>query len=137
MVTILAEDGTPTPVVWTKLLAPSTPLHGRYRPSADHGVGAGLATGWPTYAQEVDRESARELLAAKMARCHRRGDPCGSCAGRCAPAAVGERVVPPPPPPTHAPSAWRRLVVAVAPVAQGTTTATWSPTTRRAAKAAR
>ena len=103
VVTILAEDGTPTPVVWTKLLAPST-LMGAVDP-AQITASAQASPLWPTYAQEVDRESARELLAAKMAA----GATAAGTPAAPAPAAPvpsppsGSVVVPPPPPPTHAP----------------------------------
>ena len=65
MVTILDEDGAPTPVVWTKLLAPATLMAAV--DSAEVDAAAKASPLWPTYAQEIDRESARELLAAKMA----------------------------------------------------------------------
>ena len=79
MITILDEDGAPTPVVWTKLLAPAS-LMAAVDP-AEVDAAAKASPLWATYAQEIDRESARELLAAKMA------------------AGAGATAAPPPPPP--------------------------------------
>ena len=65
MVTILSERGAPTPVVWTKLLPPSSLMAALDGKDVDR-----LARDsplWATYAEEVDRESARERLAAKTA----------------------------------------------------------------------
>src|SRR3954468_14321824 len=62
-VTILAENGVPTPVVHTRMVAPRS----RMAPADDV---AGAATASPLYAKygaRVDRESAKELLAARMA----------------------------------------------------------------------
>ena len=64
IVTILSEKGAPTPVVWTKMLPPSSFL-GALDP-ADVTAAAEASPLWPTYAVEIDRESATELLAAKM-----------------------------------------------------------------------
>ncbi len=61
-VTILSEDGVPTPVVQTKIRAPAS----RMAP-ADNV--AALATASPLYAKygtRVDSESAREMLAARL-----------------------------------------------------------------------
>ena len=65
MVTILSERGAPTPVVWTKLLPP-TSLMAAIDPKEVEKL-AQESPLWATYAEEVDRESARERLAAKMA----------------------------------------------------------------------
>ena len=65
MVTILSERGAPTPVVWTKLLAPQS-LMAAIR-EAEHRAAAQASDLWPTYAEEVDRESAREKLAGRLA----------------------------------------------------------------------
>ena len=65
MVTILSERGAPTPVVWTKLLPP-TSLMAAIDPKEVDEL-AHRSPLWPTYAEEVDRESARERLAAKTA----------------------------------------------------------------------
>ena len=65
MVTILSERGAPTPVVWTKLLPPSS-LMAAIDPEEVDRLARDSSL-WATYAEEVDRESARERLAAKMA----------------------------------------------------------------------
>jgi len=65
MVTILSERGAPTPVVWTKL-RPPTSLMAAIDPKEVERL-AEESPLWPTYAEEVDRESARERLAAKTA----------------------------------------------------------------------
>ena len=64
IVTILSEKGAPTPVVWTKMLPPASFL-GALDPAEVKAAGE-ASTLWPTYAVEIDRESATELLAAKM-----------------------------------------------------------------------
>jgi len=65
MVTILSERGAPTPVVWTKLLPPTSQMAA----IGDEAVAAhaGASPLWATYADDIDRESARERLAAKTA----------------------------------------------------------------------
>jgi DNA helicase HerA-like ATPase len=65
MVTILSERGAPTPVVWTKLLAPQSLMAAL--PEAELRAAAETSELWPKYAEEVDRESAREKLAARLA----------------------------------------------------------------------
>jgi hypothetical protein len=65
MVTILSERGAPTPVVWTKLLPPRSlmaAIGADELEAAAHGSDL-----WPKYAQEVDRDSAAEKLAGRMA----------------------------------------------------------------------
>ena len=65
MVTILSERGAPTPVVWTKLLPPRSSMAAVPEEALDEAARAdGL---WSKYAEEVDRDSAREKLAAKLA----------------------------------------------------------------------
>ena len=85
MITVLAERGAPTPVVWTKL-RPPTSLMAAIEP-ADLERAAKDSSLWSIYATEVDRESAREKLAAKTA------------AGAATEAAEAGRPPPPPPPP--------------------------------------
>src|SRR6476659_4872481 len=63
MVTILSEKGAPTPVVWT-LMRPPSSLMAAIDP-AEIDRAAKDSSLWSTYATEVDRESAREKLAAK------------------------------------------------------------------------
>jgi uncharacterized protein len=65
MVTILSERGAPTPVVWTKLLAPQSLMAAL--PEAELRAAAETSELWPKYAEEVDRDSAREKLAARLA----------------------------------------------------------------------
>jgi uncharacterized protein len=65
MVTILSERGAPTPVVWTRMLPPVSMMAAVPVDQVD--AAAKAAPQWPTYAEEIDRESAREILAAKLA----------------------------------------------------------------------
>ncbi|HUP84088.1 MAG TPA: helicase HerA-like domain-containing protein [Acidimicrobiales bacterium] len=65
MVTILSERGAPTPVVWTKLLAPQSLMAAIGEPAVD--AAAKASDLWAKYAEEVDRESAREKLAGRLA----------------------------------------------------------------------
>jgi uncharacterized protein len=64
MVTILSERGAPTPVVWTRLIAPSSLMAAI--DSAEIDAFAKAAPVWSTYADEIDRDSAHEMLARKM-----------------------------------------------------------------------
>ena len=64
VVTVMNERGAPTPVAWTRLRAPES-LMG----PADPATITATVTGSPryaTYAESVDRESAREKLAARL-----------------------------------------------------------------------
>jgi DNA helicase HerA-like ATPase len=65
MITILSEKGAPTPVVWTKLRPPTSLMAAV--DTAEIDSMAKQSSLWGTYAVEVDRESAREKLAAKTA----------------------------------------------------------------------
>jgi DNA helicase HerA-like ATPase len=65
MVTILSDKGAPTPVVWTKMRPPTSLMAAV--DTAEIDSMAKQSTLWATYAVEVDRESAREKLAAKTA----------------------------------------------------------------------
>ncbi len=65
MVTILSERGAPTPVVWTRLRPPSSLMAAI--PTATIDSVAKASPLWPEYAQEIDPESAREKLTAKLA----------------------------------------------------------------------
>jgi DNA helicase HerA-like ATPase len=64
MITILSERGAPTPVVWTRMQPPSSlmaPI------SADELDATARASAlWPKYSEEIDPESAREKLTAKL-----------------------------------------------------------------------
>jgi DNA helicase HerA-like ATPase len=64
IVTVMNERGAPTPVAWTRLRAPES-LMGPADPAAmAAAVGASVLA--PKYAQTIDRESAREKLAARL-----------------------------------------------------------------------
>ena len=63
-VTILSEDGVPTPVVHTRLRAPLA----RMAPADDVAGAAKASPLWAKYGTRVDAESARELLAARLER---------------------------------------------------------------------
>jgi len=64
VVTVMNERGAPTPVAWTRLRAPES-LMGPADPAAMTAIvdGSSLKA---KYAEAVDRESAREKLAAKL-----------------------------------------------------------------------
>jgi hypothetical protein len=64
VVSVLAESGAPAPVVATRMLPPAS----RMAPLTDAEFGAAIAASTlaARLAQAVDRESARELLAARM-----------------------------------------------------------------------
>ncbi|WP_043599005.1 helicase HerA-like domain-containing protein [Cellulomonas flavigena] len=66
VVTVLSEKGAPTPVAWTRLYAPRASM----APAPASTVQATIAasSGAARYASPVDRESAHELLTARMAR---------------------------------------------------------------------
>jgi DNA helicase HerA-like ATPase len=61
-VTILSESGVPTPVVHTKLHAPSS----RMGPADDVDAAAKASPLYARYGTRVDSQSARELLAARV-----------------------------------------------------------------------
>ena len=64
VVTVMNERGAPTPVAWTRLRAPES-LMG----PADAAAMAAGRRGQPAaakYAETIDRESAREMLAARL-----------------------------------------------------------------------
>jgi len=64
VITVMNEKGAPTPVAWTRLRAPQ----GSMSPTDDAVMAAAVAASplMATYGTAVDRESAREILAAKM-----------------------------------------------------------------------
>jgi DNA double-strand break repair helicase HerA and related ATPase len=70
-VTILSESGVPTPVVHAKLRAPVA----RMTPADDVDGAAKASPLYTKYATKIDRESARELLAARMERLQPEPDP--------------------------------------------------------------
>ena len=64
VVTVMDERGAPTPVAWTRLRAPES-LMAPSDPTAMQALVQASAR-HATYAAAVDRESAREILAAKL-----------------------------------------------------------------------
>ena len=65
IVTVLSERGVPTPVAWTRLQAPQS-LMGPTEAALMQQMVAG-STLWPKYGVAIDRESAYERLAARLA----------------------------------------------------------------------
>jgi DNA helicase HerA-like ATPase len=65
IVTVLNPDGAPTPVAWTRMLAPTASMD----PMNPEWLTAGVAQSAMTarYGQTIDRESAYELLTARAA----------------------------------------------------------------------
>jgi hypothetical protein len=64
IVTTLSENGAPTPVVWTKLSPPASRMAALDTATID--ASAQASPNWAKYGTEVDRESAREILAGRM-----------------------------------------------------------------------
>jgi DNA helicase HerA-like ATPase len=64
IVTVMNERGAPTPVAWTRLRAPESLMAPADPAAMSAAVGASALA--PKYATTVDRESAREKLAAKL-----------------------------------------------------------------------
>ncbi|MBB6627684.1 DUF853 family protein [Nocardioides sp. KIGAM211] len=64
VVTVMNERGAPTPVAWTRLRAPES-LMGPADPAAMDAV-VKASPRYATYAVAVDRDSAREQLAARL-----------------------------------------------------------------------
>lgn len=64
IVTVMSEKGAPTPVAWTRLRAPQ----GLMSPTPDAAIDAAVAASplMPKYGTAIDRESAREILTARM-----------------------------------------------------------------------
>jgi DNA helicase HerA-like ATPase len=64
VVTVMNEKGAPSPVAWTRLRAPQ----GLMSPSRDAAIDAAIAASplLARYGTPVDRESAREILTAKL-----------------------------------------------------------------------
>ncbi|BCB85945.1 hypothetical protein Psuf_032580 [Phytohabitans suffuscus] len=84
IVTVLSEDGAPTPVAWTRLRAPRS-LMGAADPAAMTAAVRGSPL-YPKYAEPVDRESAYEKLAARLAPPSTGGYPQASPAPEAPPA---------------------------------------------------
>jgi uncharacterized protein len=64
VVTVMNERGAPTPVAWTRLRAPES-LMGTAEAAVMESTVKGSAL-FAKYSQAIDRESAREKLAAKL-----------------------------------------------------------------------
>ncbi|MET0828236.1 MAG: helicase HerA-like domain-containing protein [Microbacterium sp.] len=64
IVTVMSEKGAPTPVAWTRLRAPQ----GLMSPTPDAAIDAAVAASplMHKYGTAIDRESAREILTARM-----------------------------------------------------------------------
>ncbi|MGN8551418.1 UNVERIFIED_CONTAM: DUF853 domain-containing protein [Microbacterium sp. SLM126] len=64
IVTVMSEKGAPTPVAWTRLRAPQ----GLMSPTPDPAIDAAVKASplLAKYGTAIDRESAREILTAKM-----------------------------------------------------------------------
>jgi DNA helicase HerA-like ATPase len=64
VVTVMNERGAPTPVAWTRLRAPESLMDPADPAAMEAAVQASPLTA--KYAEAIDRESARELLAKKL-----------------------------------------------------------------------
>lgn len=64
IVTVMDPDGAPTPVAWTRIFAPAADMNAV--PVAELEPGIAASPKMATYGQAIDRESAREILAAKL-----------------------------------------------------------------------
>ncbi|GHJ46685.1 ATPase [Catellatospora sp. TT07R-123] len=80
IVTVLNEKGAPTPVAWTRLRAPQS-LMAAVDPAVLGAVVAASPLG-PKYGQAVDRESAYEILSARIAAAAPPPQPAPPPAGR-------------------------------------------------------
>jgi uncharacterized protein len=76
-VTILSESGVPTPVVHTKLRAPAS----RMGPADDVDGAAKASPLYAKYGTRVDNQSARELLADRLAQPAAQAEPAAADAG--------------------------------------------------------
>jgi DNA helicase HerA-like ATPase len=65
VITVLSDRGAPTPVAWTRLRAPQSKMAPTEAARVDEIIAA--STIQAKYAETVDRESAYERLAAKLA----------------------------------------------------------------------
>ena len=82
MVTVLNEKGAPNPVVWTRMRPPMSLMAAIDQTEIDST--AKTSPLWSKLSEEIDRESAREKLAAKM---ETGADAAASEEGQSAPAA--------------------------------------------------
>ncbi len=82
LVTVLSTSGVPTPPVATRMIPPASRMGPLTGPEMAQRLSASQQV--KEYAQAVDRESAREMLAAKMTA--DAGDEASAKAGKAAPA---------------------------------------------------
>jgi len=75
VVTVMSERGAPTPVAWTRLRAPQSRMAPADAALLTAAVEASPLTA--KYAEQVDRESAYERLAARMQKPAKTGSPQG------------------------------------------------------------
>jgi uncharacterized protein len=108
-VTILSESGVPTPVVHTRMVAPRS----RMAPADDVAALAAASPLREKYATRLERESARELLAARIERAR---EPAPADPGRADPAPADPAK---PPPMEHVPARRRRRAPAPKPSGGG------------------
>lgn len=80
IVTVMNEKGAPTPVAWTRLRAPQGLMSPT--PAADVQAAVAASPLLATYGTPIDRESAREILAAKMAAADAEADAAKAAADR-------------------------------------------------------
>ncbi|WP_063053835.1 helicase HerA-like domain-containing protein, partial [Nocardia arthritidis] len=94
IVTVLSEQGAPTPVAWTRLRPPRSLMDAI---GADAIKSRALSSPLASkYAQTIDRESAYELLAAKMAAAAPEAEPAavpGRAATRAEEESAAERIM--------------------------------------------
>ncbi|WOF23734.1 DUF853 family protein [Microbacterium betulae] len=64
VVTVMSERGAPTPVAWTRVRAPQARMDAL--PADDVARAVAASPLLPTYGEAIDRESAYEILTAKM-----------------------------------------------------------------------
>ncbi|MEI2821329.1 MAG: helicase HerA-like domain-containing protein [Marmoricola sp.] len=64
IITVMNERGAPTPVAWTRLRAPESLMQAA--PVEDMAAAVKASALYPKYSEAIDRESAREKLAAKL-----------------------------------------------------------------------
>jgi DNA helicase HerA-like ATPase len=100
IVTVLSEKGSPTPVAWTRVRAPRTLM----APAPPATVAAAVAASplFARYGSDVDRESAYEMLTARLAP----PAPTPSAPAPSAPAPSGSAA---PPAPSLGPDGWPSL----------------------------
>ena len=72
LVTVLSEKGAPTPVAWTRMLAPTSKMAPASEETMDRVIGASAIAS--KYSEAVDRESAYERLQNKFAQAPAEGD---------------------------------------------------------------